>query len=124
MSVHDSIGYSIFRINFGRSPSLPVDVMLGRVPPSDEAEKKEVPEYMEEVCRSLKIVYSDVRQKLTESHKRNKTRHDRRTTGKIQHVGDRVRLYVPAIKQGRTKTFASLWRGPHTILDRVDPVNY
>ena len=89
--------------------------MLGRVPPSDEVEKKEVPEFMEEVCRSLKTVYSDVRQKLTESYQRNKTRHDERTTGKILHVGDRVWLYVPAIKQGRTKKFALLWRGPYTI---------
>ena len=51
-SLHESTGYSPFRINFGRSPSLPVDVMLGRVPPSDEVEKKEVPEFMDEVCRS------------------------------------------------------------------------
>ena len=33
-------------------------------------------------------------------------------------------LYMPAIKQGRTKKFALLWCGPYTILDRVGPVNY
>ena len=67
-SLQESTGYSPFRINFIRSPSLPIDVMLGRVPPSDKEEKKEVPEFMEEVFRPLKSVYSDVRQKLTESH--------------------------------------------------------
>ena len=89
-SFHESTGCSPFRINFGRSPSLPVNVMLGRVPPSDEAEGNKVPEFMEEVCRSLKTVYKDVRQKLNEAHQQNKTRHDRKTAGNTLHVGDRV----------------------------------
>ena len=33
-------------------------------------------------------------------------------------------LYALSIKQGRTKKFASLSRGPYTILDRIGPVNY
>lgn len=33
-------------------------------------------------------------------------------------------LYVPAVKQGRTKKLSSLWRGPYTILDKTSPVNY
>lgn len=39
-------------------------------------------------------------------------------------MGDRVWLYNPAIKQGRTKKLSNLWRGPFTIVDKISPVNY
>ena len=41
--------YSPYRINFGRSPNLPVDIMLGRALPPEEEEVKEIPELVEEV---------------------------------------------------------------------------
>lgn len=39
-------------------------------------------------------------------------------------VGDRVWLYVPAVKVGRSKKLSSLWRGPYTIIGRTSSVNY
>ena len=34
-------------------------------------------------------------------------------------------VYVPAVKQGRTKKLASFWRGPYTVIDRLNAaVNY
>ena len=39
-------------------------------------------------------------------------------------VGDRVWLYVPAVKQGRTRKLSLLWSGPYTIIDRVGTVTY
>ena len=34
-------------------------------------------------------------------------------------------LFVPAVKQGRTKKLASLWRGPYTVIDRINgALNY
>ena len=47
-AIHDSIGYSPFRVNFGRSPSLPIDIMLGRFPSSDG--EKDVADYVKEVA--------------------------------------------------------------------------
>ena len=69
-------------------------------------------------------MYDDVRQRLNEAHKKNKRRCDEKVTGSNLTVGDRVWLYVPAVKQGRTKKFSSLWRGPYTIIDRVGAVTY
>ena len=40
------------------------------------------------------------------------------------YVGDRVWLYTPVVPKGRTKKFASFWKGPYTILDKAGPVNY
>ena len=49
---------------------------------------------------------------------------DQTISGEAFQVGDRVWLFVPAIRKGQTKKFASLWRGPYTIIDKVGPVNY
>ena len=40
------------------------------------------------------------------------------------HVGDQVWLYVPSVKSGNMKKLASLWRGPYTVIDRINPADY
>ena len=65
-----------------------------------------------------------VRQRSHEAHQRQKQVKDQTLSGEAFQVGDRVWLFVPAIKKGQTKKFASLWRGPYTIIDKVGPVNY
>ena len=37
--------------------------------------------------------------------------------GNKMTVGDRVWLYVPAVKQGRTRKLVSLWCGPYTVIN-------
>ena len=98
--------------------------MLGMVPLPGEGEEKEIPEFVEDVNRSLKGIYDDVRRKLNEAHQRNKFKYDEKVAGGNLTVGDRVWLYVPAMKQGRTRKLSSLWRGPYTIIDRVGAVTY
>ena len=96
--------------------------MLGTVPLPREGEEKEIPEFVEEINRSLKGVFDDVQQKLKEAHRKNKARHDDKTAGSNLAVGDSVWLYVPAVKQERTRKLSSLWRGPYTVIDRVGAV--
>ena len=47
--------------------------MLGRVPLPGEGEENEIPEFVEDVNRSLKGVHDDVRWKLNKAHQRNKS---------------------------------------------------
>ena len=49
---------------------------------------------------------------------------DKKTVEESFHVGDRVWLYVPAVKQGQCKKLFSLWRGLYTIIDKVSAVNF
>ena len=123
-ALHESSGYSPYRVNFGRSPNLPVDVMLGRVPLPGEGEEKEIPEFVEDVNHSLKGLYDDVRRKLKEVKQKSKSKYDEKVTGRNLTVGDRVWLYVPAVKQGRTRKLPSLWSGPYTVINRVGAVIY
>ena len=121
-AIHDSTGYSPFHVNFGRSPSLPIDIMLGRFSSPDG--EKEVAEYVKEVALSFKDAYDKVRHNIEEAHKANKRRHDNKESGDKFSIGDLVWLYVPAIKQGRTKKLSSLWKGPYTVIDKTSNVNY
>ena len=68
--LHEPMGYSPYRVNFGQSPNLSVDVMLGTDPLPREGDDKEIPEFID-VNFSLKGVYNDVRWKLNEVHQRN-----------------------------------------------------
>ena len=109
-------------MNFGRSPSLPIDIMLGRLPSSDG--EKDVADYVKEVASLLKGAYDKVRHNIDEAHKANKRRHDDKESSRIFSIGDLVWLHVPAIKQGRTKKFSRLWKGPYTVIDKTSDVNY
>ena len=120
-AIHESTGYTPFLVMFGRSPSLPVDVMLGHM----LQQKKKIPQYVQNIQRSLKGTFSLVRQQLDAAHQRQKRSVDKASTGEcLFQVGDIVWLYVPAIMSGLSRKLSSLWRGPYTVLDKVTNVNY
>ena len=98
-SLHESTGFSPFYLNFGCSPMLPVDVMLGRLTAGEE-EGRSIPRYVQEVRQSLKTAYSTARQRLSAAHQRQKELSDRTVAGSDLKFGDRVWLYVPAVKVG------------------------
>lgn len=120
-SIHEATGYTPFHVNFGRSPTLPVDVMLGT---TETRKDIPIPKFVSDLNRSLAQVYSTVRQSIDVAHQRNKTRYDQHSVYTHFTIGDQVWLYVPAVKTGTTKKLASLWRGPYTVIDRINSVNY
>ena len=75
---------------------------------------------METLNKSLRKIFSDVKEQLASAHDRSKKRYDKGVSGEKFTVGDQVWLFVPAVKQGRTEKLASLWRGPYTL---IDPIN-
>ena len=119
-AVHDTTGYTPYFIMSGRSPNLPIDILLGQA----QTQGQELPGYVKKTQSSLKSAFSVVLQRLNEAHRRQKQAKDQTTSGEAFQVGDHVWLFVRAIKKGQTKKFTSLWRGPYTIIDKVGPVNY
>lgn len=92
--------------------------MLGRTPSTSQGEKK-VPGYAERVDLSFKAEYDNIQQNLKQAYKVNKMRYDRKESRSNFAVRDLVWLYVPSIRQGRTRKFFCLWRGPHIIIDKT-----
>ena len=82
------------------------------------------PAFVQDVHSKSKRAFEQTRDKLSTCQERRKETHDRDSRGAQFKVGDRVWLYVPAIKPGKTKKLSSLWRGPYTVLDKTSPVNY
>ena len=60
---HCTAIYDSNTVNFGHSPTLPIDIMLGQLPLSDG--EKNPAEYVKEVTLSLKSTYDKVRDKST-----------------------------------------------------------
>jgi len=121
-AIHESTGYTPFHLMFGRSPQLPIDVMLGRVDDQSEAFAAYTP-YVQELHEKLRNAYGLVRKSLAAVHAQQKKIYDKKSSESAFKIGDRVWLFVPAVPT-RTKKLASLWRGPYTVVDKTGPVNY
>ena len=119
-AIHDSTGYSPFLVTFGRSPNLPVDIILGRPSPLSV----DVPQFVQKTQTLLQSAFSQVHQNLQQAHHRQKQGADKGIAGEHLQVGDRVWLFVPAVKQGQCKKFTSRWKGPYTVINKTSPVNY
>ena len=120
-AIHDTTGFTPFHITFGRSPVLPIEAMVG-IPP--QPKNKDVPPFLAKLHDSLHTSYTAVRAHIASAHQRNKERYDTQKPFSPYSVGDLVWLHVSAIKPGKTKKFASQWKGPYTVIDRTSKVNY
>ena len=120
-TIHETTGFTPFHITFGRSPILPLEAMTGSLP---QHRNKDVPSFLAKLHNSLHTAYTTVRAHIASAHQRNKARYDKERPFSPYSVGDLVWLHVSAVKPGRTKKFASQWKGPYTIMDRISEVNY
>ena len=120
-AIHDTTGFTPFHITFGHSPVLPLEAMIG-IPPRQK--HKDVPSFVDKVHNSLHTAYATVRANITSAHQHNKEHYDKKRPFLPYSVGDLVWLHVSAVKPGRTKKFASQWKGPYTVIDRTSDVNY
>lgn len=119
-AVHETTDYTPFRVLFGRTPTLPVDIMLDR----QLDEHKDIPRYVKSIRSTMTSMFSDIRHKQHDAHLHNKGRIDKRAAKHQFHVGDCVWLHVPSRKKGTSPKFMSYWRGPYTVLDKMSVYNY
>ena len=120
-AIHDTTGFTPFHITFGRSPVLPLDTMIW-IPL--QRKRTDIPSFVTKLHNSLHSAYTAVRAHIILSHERNKERYDKKRPFLPYSIGDLVWLHVPAVKPGRTKKFASQWRGPYTVTDKLSDANY
>ena len=106
-AIHESTNFTPFHLTFGRSPKLPLDLMLGR---ATDNQAMSYPQFVQKLHQTIQSSFSQVQQHLKAAHFRQKRLYDQRTQNKEYHIGELVWLFVPAVKTGETKKLASLWK--------------
>jgi hypothetical protein len=122
-AVHESTDHTPFHVVFGRAPTLPVDIMLGRQSLTPD-EYNGLSAYVKRVQSSLSAMFAKIRERQKAAHQQNKTRFDKKVAGIQFCVGDCVRLHIPSNKKGTSKKFGLHWRGPYTVVDKLSVYNY
>ena len=84
-----------------------------------DTKNKDVPSFLSKVHDSLHTVYDTVRNSIASAYQCNKERYDKERPFSPYSVGDLVWLHFSAVKPGRTKKFATQWKGLYTVIDRV-----
>ena len=110
-SVHESTGFSPYRLIFGEECTLPMDVSLPRQEP-DLPDPISSP-YVVWVRDALEVAYDQVRRHSGQVVQHQKRLYDRRAVRRLFTVGDWVlRYYSPAKKC----KLDSAWVGPYLVV--------
>ena len=113
-SVHESTGFSPYRLMFGEECTLPMDIGLPKKQ-SDLPDSITSP-YAIWVRDALEVAYDQVRQHSGQAVQRQKRLCDRRAVKRLFAVGDWVmRYYTPAKKC----KLDSAWIGPYLIVSLI-----
>jgi transposase InsO family protein len=122
-SLHPSINESPYFLMFGREPFTPTDASLS-LPRNPENEWTSIEKYRAELVTRLTRAWKLANDSLQRAHENQKRTYDQRHPEKFFEPGDRVWLFVPAVKKGLTPKLAHRWHGPYRVEQRIGNVNY
>ena len=113
-SVHESTGFSRYRLMFGEECTLSMDVGLPR-PDQDLPDPIKNP-YASWVRDPLEVAYDQVRRHSVQAVLQQKRLYDKRAVRRLFAVGDwTLRHYLPAKKC----KLDSVWVGPYLVVSLV-----
>ena len=113
-AVHDSTGYSPYKLLFGREPKQPVDFQF----PLPSIKRTETtPNYFSALRRTLDSVQEQAAQNLRQAQSVQKSYHDRGVTADQFSIGNLVLVYNP-VTHGSPK-FQKHWEGPYLVVSKL-----
>ncbi len=116
-STHASVGDSPFFLLYGRDPYTPIDVILA----SEPRIYREIEDYRADITQALQQAWQLAQEHLVQAQARQKHYYDRTVRNYEFSVGDRVWLYTPAVKKGKTPKLSRFWKGPFRIVEMASP---
>ena len=116
-SEHSTTGFSPARMMFGRELNLPVHLLIGARPAG-----RTVPEYVEELQRSLSEVHEVARKRLKLQAEDMRRRYNLRAKKNEYREGDRVWFYNPRRRKGILPKLQRSWEGPCTVVTVLNDV--
>ena len=121
-SVHESTGFTPYRLMFGREAILPLDAVLKLETSPPQRGVQSYPDYVVQQKKQLEETEHLVRENLKRAQRTQKAYYDTRCHGQRFHVGDRV-WYRNRARTGRKK-FLKPWCGPWKIVKALSDVTY
>ena len=106
----------------GRETELPVDLMIGKPPCSEEVTSKV--EYVCKLREKLEDAHEYARYQLLQSARRQKKSYDHRVDENSLEVGEFVWLHNPNKKKGLSPKLQRRWVGPFLIVSKLGDCVY
>ena len=119
-STHETTGVTPANMVFGRELRLPCDLMFG-TPPDKEQSRTD---YAADLVERLHDIHHFARQHLRIASDRMKARYDQLANSAGYQEGDKVWLYRPTRKRGKSPKLQTCWEGPYNIITRINDVIY
>ena len=107
----------------GRETELPVDLMVGKPPCSENNATDEI-EYVCKLREKLEDAHEYARYKLLQSAHRQKKNYDHRVDVNLLEVGEFVWLHTPNRKKGLSPKLQRQWVGPYLITSKLSDCVY
>ena len=116
-AIHSSTGKSPFELLYGRIARLPIEL---KVPTIERAVGGQSNRSQLSIAMStIERFQEQARDAIRAAQQRQKFQYDKRATvGELQ-FGDRVMLYTPVIKRGRSSKFLKPWGGPFFVIRKA-----
>ena len=117
---HSATGFPPFFIFTGRMPLWTVDLVL----PEAGEDKKTVPEYTASVVDKLQKASALVRQNLQMAASTASNWYNRKVKPRSFNTGDKVRIFYPRKRVGRTPKWQSFYRTEGHVLQKINDATY
>ena len=121
-SVHESTGFTPYRLMFGREAILPVDALLRFETTPSQGSTRTYPDYVVEQKQQLEETEQIVRENLKRAQRSQKAYYDTKCHGQRFRVGDRV--WYRNRTRTRRKKFLKPWCGPWKVVKALSDVTY
>ena len=121
-AIHESTGCTPNELMFGWDVRLPVDLMFGSPPvpftPPDSTA------FAWQLREQVSKIHQLARDNLNIASRRQKRLYDQRSRANSYRKGEKVWLYNPQSKKGRSPKLQTPWEGPWEVTKQVTDVVY
>ena len=121
-AIHESTGCTPNELMFGRDVRLPVDLMFGSPPVPVTPPNSTT--FAWQLREQVSKVHQLARENLNIASQRQKRLYDQRSRANSYREGEKVWLYNPQSKKGRSPKLQTPWEGPWEITKQVTDVVY
>jgi hypothetical protein len=119
-ATHDTMGITLASPVFGRELRLPYDLLFGAPPDKGRL----TTDIAADLVGHLRDIHNNAHQHLKLASDWMKTRYTKLANSAGYQEGDRVWLFRPTHKKGKSPKLQSPWEGPYEILSQINHVVY